>query len=820
MELKNAVDEAGDVFDTGNYISLTMPEVGKTYLTILILGSEEYVESKRSYVLSMYSPIESRSVLLLGTLFGGPETSIFLDRLNQVAALHNVEIIIDNNPTVDNQEPVLLSGDWFVHLVGSSNQVNAAEQTVRILVSYLLLHFKHYIEKVDVCISQVPAIGGQDLAIFSQFALQSGANIFIPDVLQNLYGPASNHTRDTVSIWITAKSVLETHCAKQALESAIKDTCAEFATQEIVVPTHSKEHIILHHQAQLLNIMFERGVFIQLDHLGSLAKTGAVSSVTEGLGSRSQGIKEVITTANTNAVIGATCTVAFQSSAVNSGAIKDAIADFCSLYKDNYTLKLNLKSSQTRHHRTIAMLYNIVRLKVSCSASLSNHVFTVIGGRFEIKQILTQINDALQFDCGFSEDITSGSISLDIETEHRDFVSGKKNGKLTKIIAKSHNAITFTLGDVGKQSFPLSISLADMSQFNLLSSALLLLEQELPAQVEFNVPEVYHKSIIGNGGGLIQSILKRLNVFIKFSTLPLPDRKSRHYTFHRENNVLVKCPHKNGQNIAQAKLDIGQLVQKYCADNQVATTGPTAKRGVYCTSEFELLRGHYILLVESNRLGLIKAMEPQLGVFIDFPLSLNTLGSRPLYTVKVRGPANKVDECVGSIVKLMPKTYEFRLTQSPARFDEIFISAVAEFNERLAAPLHMLLGVQVTAFALPIGGRDSPDPYHQILLSYCDDNKLEEASKAITAFLREKGFLILTKGEIARNFILKKHISTSTTEQAPVLKPLTNVKIGRVHPKTISNIGSMHKRKGKRGLSLMQGIAPTADGVEFVYQTY
>jgi hypothetical protein len=47
-------------------------------------------------------------------------------------------------------------------------------------------------------------------------------------------------------------------------------------------------------------------------------------------------------------------------------------------------------------------------------------------------------------------------------------------------------------------------------------SALSLLMEELPAEISFHVPEVYHKRIIGVGGRSIQRIMKRFGVYVKF----------------------------------------------------------------------------------------------------------------------------------------------------------------------------------------------------------------------------------------------------------------------------------------------------------------
>lgn len=44
-----------------------------------------------------------------------------------------------------------------------------------------------------------------------------------------------------------------------------------------------------------------------------------------------------------------------------------------------------------------------------------------------------------------------------------------------------------------------------------------LLQEELPAEMSFHIPEPYHKRIIGVGGKNIQRIMKKYGVYVKFS---------------------------------------------------------------------------------------------------------------------------------------------------------------------------------------------------------------------------------------------------------------------------------------------------------------
>ena len=82
--------------------------------------------------------------------------------------------------------------------------------------------------------------------------------------------------------------------------------------------------------------------------------------------------------------------------------------------------------------------------------------------------------------------------------EHREFISGKKNGKLNKIMKSAGIKIKFeTFNDY---NFLIDIVGNDTGALHGLS----MLQEELPSEISFHVPEIYHKRIIGVGGKNIQ----------------------------------------------------------------------------------------------------------------------------------------------------------------------------------------------------------------------------------------------------------------------------------------------------------------------------
>ncbi|KAM0681919.1 hypothetical protein MDAP_002884 [Mitosporidium daphniae] len=160
-----------------------------------------------------------------------------------------------------------------------------------------------------------------------------------------------------------------------------------------------------------------------------------------------------------------------------------------------------------------------------------------------------------------------GTLSLDCE-----FISGKKDGKLSKI---SRGTGCQVLMDV-PQGWRTDIKITSQS-LPLLVKAVEMLEGELPASLSFFVPDHHHKRIIGHGGKHIQKWMKLFGVYVKFSnnntgnsnpiilTHPNDGKKgaggagSDIFFQNIRPNVLIRTPAKNIHALAQMKSAILDL---------------------------------------------------------------------------------------------------------------------------------------------------------------------------------------------------------------------------------------------------------------------
>ncbi|POV97323.1 hypothetical protein PSTT_15124 [Puccinia striiformis] len=141
---------------------------------------------------------------------------------------------------------------------------------------------------------------------------------------------------------------------------------------------------------------------------------------------------------------------------------------------------------------------------------------------------------------------------VELACEHRDFVSGKKNGKLNKIMKTSNVKIKFE--SFNDYNFMLNLSGNPTTAL----MGLTLLEEELPAEISFHIPEGYHKRIIGVGGKNIQRIMKKYGVYVKFSNAKEFAKLGGYQNNH--DNVVARTPAKNAENLENLKQSVMELV--------------------------------------------------------------------------------------------------------------------------------------------------------------------------------------------------------------------------------------------------------------------
>jgi hypothetical protein len=144
--------------------------------------------------------------------------------------------------------------------------------------------------------------------------------------------------------------------------------------------------------------------------------------------------------------------------------------------------------------------------------------------------------------------------------ESKEFVSGKKDGKINKVMKASNSVVTF----LDFNQWNIFIDISSNSHLNVLRG-LEMVEQEIPAELSFHVPEVHHKRIIGHGGKNIQKIMKKYGVYVKFLNAEESRSKYGNYPFKPVSlmhNVIVRTPSKNSEGLFHLKQTVLELSEE------------------------------------------------------------------------------------------------------------------------------------------------------------------------------------------------------------------------------------------------------------------
>lgn len=244
---------------------------------------------------------------------------------------------------------------------------------------------------------------------------------------------------------------------------------------------------------------------------------------------------------------------------------------------------------------------------------------------------------------------------IELANEHREFISGKKNGKVNKIMKVCGVRIKFeTFNDY---NFLMDISGQDMAALQ----GLTMLQEELPAEVSFHVPESYHKRIIGVGGKNIQRIMKMYGVYVKFSNAEEFAQLGGY--LDNEDNVVARTPAKNAIALESLKTAVMELVSPKDKDYTVDSVNIPR-------------RYHRTLLGEKSIF--IHDIERKTNSTIRFP-NKETASD----TVTIFGPESQVHIAVAMLLDHVPFEADLHVPPNPELTRLVSSTEFVLFTERM-----------------------------------------------------------------------------------------------------------------------------------------
>jgi KH domain len=589
-------------------------------------------------------------------------------------------------PPQDESAEEISSKAYYILIYGDNDAVEYAKTRVEIVIDHLDGKFVDYM-KLDLSIQTLVVVQSANVATIES---QSKAKVYFSDPVRELLG--SQYEIDTGrnygTIFFTGEES-NVALAKALVKEIVART--PVLCKDCVLSFAKLDLICLKYQSQLREISRRFGTFIQVPYVG------ASRSIVRVQGSTEESIENTIT---------ALMQIAMQLFSVLYWVHTGSSDESGLLLQPQVPMDMD----------SIEKIAGNSSSLVCCKAGSS---FDIVGHRSDAKRAAGIVRSLPLWD-GYQHQIT---FRLEMPVDLKDFIAGKGNGKIHRVMRNTNVWIKFE--PFNEHNFYITLTADDYSPA---ATGIQLLEDELPAETDLYVPESYHKHIIGTGGSNIQGIMRKYNVFIKFSHGF--DGYPNGFAFVRPNNVVIRCPAKNAKSIPPAKLELLEAVKE--------------RDGEYCNTFIYISRSSRRILL-SERSRVIYEIERKTGTIVNFPLEEDD--KEPNVMVEIRGSSNSSEQAAGMLKAVLPDEYEFKVAQSPA-FQTAVDETGGEFSRRIIVPFRVGLRIEVQVFPADVGSGENF--FHKIVLSFSQENSgsLEEAIQVLTSYLREREIDIVDRGVV------------------------------------------------------------------------
>lgn len=153
--------------------------------------------------------------------------------------------------------------------------------------------------------------------------------------------------------------------------------------------------------------------------------------------------------------------------------------------------------------------------------------------------------------------INKAHFRISLAAEHREFIRGKKDGKITRVVKGSGGCMVRVEDDRIIRTVTVVVEHHDPAR---VLEGVALIEEELPAELAFHLPERYHKQAIGVGGRRIQAIMRRREAYVKFASSEEVSRTGGFDVGEVGDNVIVRTPARNARNLELVRRDVEAAV--------------------------------------------------------------------------------------------------------------------------------------------------------------------------------------------------------------------------------------------------------------------
>ncbi|KAF8962946.1 hypothetical protein BGZ46_001076, partial [Entomortierella lignicola] len=413
----------------------------------------------------------------------------------------------------------------MVELLVSGSWEDAEAARLLLLVAIDALQPNIVQEKIQVELKFQNMVGGRKRLNLQELMAKTRTNIYMASPFVQTSnkngGPVDPRNND---VYITGEPA-KVQIAKDVISRAYSrvQTAASAYTRQVSIASRKLDWMLLNHRDKLRSIMIDNASFIAFPPLG------ASQPIIIVYGESRVNVERTIRT------------VMQLSSQFHSGSI-----NILSPIRESL---LAIPMDPSNALSPIANISRLVSQASGAEVEFRNSGFLIFGNEIQTRiavQFLTDVDfvKTLHYEVKFS---------VELANEHREFISGKKNGKINRIMKATGAKIKFDPCNEYNFYVDLSSNIAVKAV-----EALSLLQEELPAEISFYVPETYHKRIIGVGGKNIQRIMKKYGVYVKFSNSE--EFANLGGYFDNLDNVVARTPSKNAVNLENLKHAVMELV--------------------------------------------------------------------------------------------------------------------------------------------------------------------------------------------------------------------------------------------------------------------
>ncbi|OBT76443.1 hypothetical protein VF21_03956 [Pseudogymnoascus sp. 05NY08] len=487
---------------------------------------------------------------------------------------------------------------WRVAIYGDMESAEHAKTRVLVFIDRLL---RRSVDAMLLELSLHTVICGRSRKNIKHIESTTNTAIYFPPPFSQVYRychPGAKR-RNPEEIFITGETPQDIALAKQKIHELVQRT--RLFMKDCMVSPAKIDSILLGRLDKVRKIMETNGTFVLFPQLGAQRNLVRIQGV-EGL--------HVERT------------------------IRDIMGLTGQFYSASWWIQAPHGGRMPSPQETRSMLPDICA-NSDAELTLDKLTFSITGSDDAVKDALAVISE-IPFVARSQYQIR---VKIELANEHKEFVSGKKNGKINKIMGQSSVQIIFD----GFNEYNFNIDVCS-SQYEAMKTGLSLVEQEMPASISFHVPDQYHKRIIGIGGQHIQRIMKKHSVFVKFSNAMDRGGIGRDEDDIKVDNVICRTPARNAGALELVKAEILDMVDRVDSE--------------FTNQTVNVNRLYHRQLIA--RMGQLDELEKKWNCKIMFPSTEQASDD-----VIVSGPEWQVPHCVDEFLGMVPDTHDLVLASSP-----------------------------------------------------------------------------------------------------------------------------------------------------------